>query len=193
MMTNSEDAQQSLKSQYWLSWKPETIANPIPSVDGRTIHEVRNMDTTVFHAEFGKDGSTVQIVIPGTSLRFTTNIRFRELCMEPTKLPCPLQKVYPILSEVNNASRFRLNPNWSRRLLCTTRTVKDHVLSQAYTQFNTHIADLIEPLMATLDATSLKNLAENREVLFVSVETMTGTFKKRARVKWNTKSFSLRT
>ena len=87
MMTNSEDAQQSLKSQYWLSWKPETIANPIPSVDGRTIHEVRNMDTTVFHAEFGKDGSTVQIVIPGTSLRFATNIRFIELCMEPTKLP----------------------------------------------------------------------------------------------------------
>ena len=61
--------------------------------------------------------------------------------------------------------------------------MKDHVLSQAYTQFNTHIAILIEPLMATLDATSLKNLPENREIQIVSVETMTGTFKKRARVK----------
>ena len=57
------------------------------------------------------------------------------------------------------------------------------MLSQLYLQYNSHVADLIEPVVAILDAASVKRLAENRESQFVTVETMVGTLKKEARVK----------
>ena len=57
------------------------------------------------------------------------------------------------------------------------------MLSQAYTQINSHAADLIEPVMAILDATSARRLSENSRIQFVSVEARTGTRKKRATVK----------
>ena len=111
MMVSLENAQQSLKSQYWLNWKPEIIPFQCRQLMARQCTRFANMDTTVFHAEYGTYGPTVRIKYPGTSLKFMTNVRFVELCMEPTKLPCPLQKIYPIFSEVSSASIYRLDPN----------------------------------------------------------------------------------
>ena len=62
-LLNSEATQLSLKGQYWLNWKPEAISDSMPVFDGSIIHEMHNLDTTVFHIEYGKDGSTIRSVI----------------------------------------------------------------------------------------------------------------------------------
>ena len=56
--------------------------------------------------------------------------------------------------------------------------------SQAYTQFNSHVGDLIKPVVVILfDATNVKRLSENRDIHFYTVEqAMAGTLKKKARV-----------
>ena len=65
-------------------------------------------------------------------------------------------KVFPIISEVCNASQYRLNPNWMRFFLSTEGRMKDNVLYYAHLENASLMAHLIETILAIVDAASLR-------------------------------------
>ena len=127
----------------------------------------------MFNQKHGQDAGTILVTIPLSTRRIVTNARFLDLMMEPVKVPCPLQKLNHIRIEDYREQWLQDDPFWDRWLHDPDLELEaiQEVLNSTSNK-NNHVNTLLEPTLAIIDPDLIRNLALQRNVQIVAVETM---------------------
>ena len=127
---------------------------------GTSLDQPVGMSSVDFHTTYQQDGPTVSVTMPGTELVLRTNLRFLELVLEPTKLPCALQKLHCIRAEIALETRLQVDDlDWHRWLVDEQFEIPQ-LLEHINDGDATHIQALLEPTLALLDPEDLRAVNE---------------------------------
>ena len=100
-----------MKGRFWGDYQIEQVRHGTEKHNtGTSLDSPVGMETTAFHPTFGQDRDPIQLTIPGTSTAVRTNGRFLELVSEPTKLPCPLQKIHELRRQEHEGAKVPKEP-----------------------------------------------------------------------------------
>ena len=161
-----------LKGRFWSEYQIEQARPGTEKHNtGTSLDSPVGMETTAFHPTFGQDGDPIQLTIPGTSTVVKTNSRFLELVNEPTKLPCPLQKIHELRRQEYERAKTPKEPG--RWTLTDPKQDGELALSEE------HVTDALDRVFSRMNTASFKVLSENRRVQFIALEIMKGTLRQR--------------